>query len=403
MADEMLAEQSHGNSSVLGHKQRLAAPAAALCNGTAIHGFELDDITEELVGHPGAIVIPAALAVAESVNATGPRLLLGILAGYEAMYRIGKAVGLHPTKQGFHKTAVFGPVAAAIGAGVVMNLTREQLSSAVGLACATSSGIKSFSVGTGGGMMKRMHAGRAAEAGARMSQLAARDFTAPPTALDGRFGLLEVFSAGTAQPERLVSELGKHWAIEHMFVKVFSCCGWVQSSIQALLDLRGPRPLAAELIRKVRIGVPGYVTRNNGAVTPPDTMGAQYSLPYCSALALAGDPRDPTMFEEAAINDPARRALAQRVELVTDPELDAAFPRHSGARVELELANGERRNAFVPDPHGSPADPCTDAEIAEKFTRLASFVKSAESAEKLARTIRRMESLSSVREITALL
>ena len=94
MADEMLAERSHGQSSIVGHRQMVAAPAAALCNGTAAHGFELDDHLDEAIVHPGAIIIPAAMAAAESVDAPGFRLLLGLIAGYETLNRVGLAMGV---------------------------------------------------------------------------------------------------------------------------------------------------------------------------------------------------------------------------------------------------------------------------------------------------------------------
>ena len=354
-------------------------------------------------GHPGAIVVPTALATAESLNAPGSRLLTGIIAGYEAMNRVGLAVGLEPARRGFHKTAVFGPVGAAIAAGVVMSLTPSQLSAAVGLACSSASGIKSFAAGAGGGMVKRMHAGRAAEAGVRMCQLAARGFTAPPSAVDGRFGLLEVFGGGTTEPEQLVSDLGKRWSVEHVFVKVYPCCSWIQAAVQALVSLRGPQPLEPKRVKKVKIGVSAYAIRNNGEVAPPDTMGGQYSIPYCAAVALTGDPKDPAMFEPNAIDDPGRRDLARRVELAVDRELEAAYPKHAGARVELELASGERNETFVLDPHGMPADPCTAAERLDKFSRLASCLKPSESVRKIVQTVQRLDTLTSVLELTELL
>jgi 2-methylcitrate dehydratase PrpD len=375
MAEEMLAEGSRGQSSVFGRSQTIAAPAAALCNGTATHGFELDDLLDEAIVHPGAIVVPAALAVAEAIDAPGSRLMLGIIAGYEAINRVGLAIGVEPARRGHHMTALAGPVGAAVGAGVVMNLDPAELMTAVGLACSTASGTKSFAAGTGGGMMKRMHAGRAAEAGARMAQLAARGFTAPPTALDGRFGLLEVLSGSTARPGQLSSDLGKSWAVENVYVKVYSCCAWIQATVQQLVALRGPQPLEPRQIEKVRLGLCSYAVRNNGSVAPPDTMGAQYSLPYCAALALTADPTDPAMFAEEAINDPARRELARRIELAADDEMEAAYPKHYGARVELQLASGERRESAVLDPHGMPGDPCTETERLEKFSRLAGRVK----------------------------
>src|SRR3990172_1003609 len=362
MADEMLAERSHGQSSIVGHRQTVAAPAAALCNGTAAHGFELDDHLDEAIVHPGAIIIPAAMAAAESVDAPGSRLLLGLIAGYETLNRVGLAMGVEPSVRGYHKTALAGPVGAAVAAGVVMNLNPGQLLTAVGLACSTASGTKSFATGSGGGMEKRMHAGRAAEAGVRMCQLAPRGFTAPPTALDGHFGLLEVISGKSARPQLLALDLGKHWAVEHVYVKVYPCCAWIQAAVQQLVALRGPRPLKPHEIKKVQIGVSRYAGQQNGNVAPPDTMGAQFSIPYCAALALTADPADPAMFTPEAINEPSRRELAQRVELVVDPEMEAAYPKHYGARVHLELANGKSYDNAVIDPHGMPSDPCSDAE-----------------------------------------
>lgn len=403
MAEEMLAEGSKGVATIIGRKEAVAAPAAALCNGTATHGFELDDLLDEAIVHPGAIVIPAALAAAESANASGARLLAGIVAGYEILNRVGLAVGVEPAHRGFHKTTLIGPIGAAVAAGVIMGLKPEQLLTAAGLACSTSSGIKSFAAGTGGGMMKRMHAGRAAESGVRMAQLAARDFTAPPSAIDGKFGLLEVYGGKTARPELLTAGLGQDWAMTSVFVKVYSCCSWIQGAIQQLVALRGPAPLKAGDIQQVRIGVSSYAAKNNGELAPVDIMGAQYSFPYCAALALAGDPTDPGLYLEKAIGDSGRRALARKVELYTDEQMEAAYPRHYGSRIELVLTNGERRTSFVLDPHGFPADPVTDPERIEKFTRLAGYAKFAGRVQEIADAVQRVDKLSSVRELMELI
>jgi 2-methylcitrate dehydratase PrpD len=196
MADEIFADGSEGPCSVLG-SPRTAPPAlAALCNGTAAHGFELDDLLPASIVHPGTVIIPAVFAAAEASNASGMALLRGIVAGYECMSRLSLALGLEPSHRGFLKTSVVGPVAAAIASGVVMSLSSDELVCAAGLACSTASGIKAYAGGSGGGMVKRMHAGRAAEAGVRMARLAQRGFTGPRAAVDGRYGLLEVFAGG---------------------------------------------------------------------------------------------------------------------------------------------------------------------------------------------------------------
>ena len=122
LREEALHDQSRGD-------------CTALCNGTAIHGFELDDLLSEAVIHPGAVIVPVVLAVAEAVNASGTDVLRGIIAGYEATARISLALGMAPSLQGFHKTSVVGPVAGAMAASVTMKLNLEQTLCAIGLAC----------------------------------------------------------------------------------------------------------------------------------------------------------------------------------------------------------------------------------------------------------------------------
>ena len=403
MTAEAIAEASKGRSTLIGRNDVLAAPAAALCNGTAAHGFELDDHLDEAIVHPGAIVVSAALAAAEAVGTSGERLLLALIAGYEMLNRLGLAMGAKPSQLGWHKTAVAGPVGAAVAASIAMRLDAEQMMNAVGLACATASGTKAFAAGEGGGMEKRMQAGHAAYSGVRAAQLAARGFTAPPRAVDGHFGLLEVMSGASSQPQLLSSELGKSWAIEHVYVKLYPCCAWIQAAAQQLVTLRGPEPLKPAQIRAVRIGVSAYAAAQNANPLPRDTMGAQFSIPYCVAFALTGDPADPAMYAPEAIEDPPRRELAQRVEIMVDPEMESAYPKHYGARVHLELASGVARTSSKLDPHGMPADPCSDAEVLDKFLRLATRVKSSDTAQAIVDAVERAERLETITELTQLL
>jgi 2-methylcitrate dehydratase PrpD len=372
MAANMLEESGPGKCTLLGRKEQIAPAPAALVNGTAIHGFELDDLIVGAVVHPGAVVVPAALAAAEYSDAPGLQLLLGVIAGYEAMARVSLALGPEPSQRGFHVTAVVGPIGAAIAAGVTMQLETEKLLAAVGLACSASSGIKSFAGGSGGGMVKRMHAGRSAEAGVRMCQLADRGFTGPRAALDGRFGLLEVFGGRNADPEQLTRGLGERWATDDIWVKVYPMCGGIHSAVQLLRQLRGEHPLSAGDVDRVRIGVSRFAARNNGEFEPGDIMGAQYSIPYCAAVALLADPQDPAMFTEEAIRTPALRQVARRVTLQVDDDAEAVYPQKLAARVELRLRNGEVRAASVADAHGTPSDPCTTDERRDRFRRLAS-------------------------------
>lgn len=407
MAAQMFAEKSQGGSTVFGYREPLAAPAAALCNGTAIHGFELDDLLPAAIIHPGTVIVPAVLAVAESVGASGEHLLRALIIGYEATARLSLAMGTDASHRGFHKTSVVGPVASAIAAGCVLGLNAAQITCAAGIAASMASGIKAYVAGGGGGMVKRMHAGSAASSGVRAALLARDGFTGPSGAVDGRYGLLEVFGGAAAKAERLTQGLGENWAINEVWFKVYPLCGWIQGVVQLITQMRsqmrGSQPLAANEIKKVVVGTSRFAVNSNSNATPADTMDAQYSIPYCAALALMRDPGDPRAFGPAGYNDPALLALASRVETRVDDECEAVYPSRFGSRVQLHLANGEVKEALTLDPHGTPADPCSEQELTEKFLRLAALSPLKVDDEAVVRAVRQLDASTSLRELSRVL
>jgi 2-methylcitrate dehydratase PrpD len=132
-------------------------------------------------------------------------------------------------------------------------------------------------------------------------------------------------------------------------------------------------------------------------------MEAQYSIPYCAAVALAGDPADPREFNSTSITDAARREFASRVELRVDAECEAVYPARFGSRIQLHLANGEVKEAATLDPHGTAADPCSDAEIIAKFRRLAAYSENQIDVAAVVQAVADIDRSGSVRELTALL
>ncbi|MGO4828453.1 MmgE/PrpD family protein [Cupriavidus sp. 2KB_15] len=402
MAEEVIADSSRGSSTILGCVDEVASSQAALCNGTAMHGFELDDLLSAALVHPGAVIVPAVLAAGEAVDASGVQILRAIVAGYEATARISMALGTEPSQRGFHKTSVVGPVAGALAAGVAMRLPLEQLLSATGLACSCASGVKNFALGSAG-MVKRMHAGRAAEAGVRMAMLARRGFTAPPTAIDGKFGLLDAFGGGRAQPELLDAGLGTGWAIDDVWVKVYPICGWIQGVVQLLLAMREQVGIDVREVEKIVVATSAFAVQNNANADVCDTMDAQYSIPYCAALALTGDPSDPMAFSPDAIRDPMNSSVARRVELVVDPVAELVYPRQFACRVEVHLKNGEVHRAETRDAHGTPGDPCDEEERIAKFNRMVRLSGLPIPAQEVVDRVCRLETLPSVRMLTRLL
>lgn len=399
VSDFVLSERSQGKATLYGSTERVAPVHAALANGTATHGFELDDILLGSMVHGGAVVVPAALAAAEQSDASGPRLLMGLVAGYEMMGRLGRALGVAHNNRGFHTTSIAGPVAATVAAGTVMGFDAPQMLSAIGIACSSASGIKAFTQGTGG-MVKRMHAGRSAEAGVLACELAKRGFTGPTQAVDGRFGLLEVIGGDDTHPEALDQNLGASFAITRVWVKVYPCCGFIHSTSHALEALKAEHRLTPDQVKQIRVHTNHHTTEHNGDPHPREAMGAQYSIPYCAGVALAKNARDPAAYAEENLWDPQVRALAARTQPIADAEMDRIFPEHNAARVEVELNDGRTVQSTVIDSHGTPADPCSDAEMEAKFRMMAGAVKTRDAVERLITVIRDLPKAQSIQTLS---
>jgi 2-methylcitrate dehydratase PrpD len=318
-------------------------------------------------------VVPAAIAAAETVGATGERLVLGIVAGYEMMERLGFALGHEHNNRGYHTTGVAGPIAACVAAAVVAGADESVVARGIGIACSSASGIKAFTDGSGG-MVKRLHAGHAAEQGVLAWQLASRGFTGPLQAIDGRYGLLEVIGGTGAHPAALDARLGETWAVDHVWVKTFPCCGLIHTTAQAVSEIRDAEKLDAAEVESVRLGLGQRAVDQNGATDPQDPMAAQYSIPYCAAVALTGDVRDPRSFLGAALEDPAPRAMIQRITLYVDDEVERHFPGRFGVKAELRTRDGRRFGKTLWYARGTPFDACSEEDILAKFRRLAGAV-----------------------------
>src|SRR5687767_3933794 len=209
-------------STLYGNGDRVGRRMAALANGTAAHGIELDDTHNESFSHPGTVVIPAALAVAEARAATGSEFLAAVVGGYEAQCRAG-AAATAAMSQGFHGTAVSGVFGAAAATALLLRQSAAELESAFGLAVSMASGVMQFTEDPEGSMVKRLHGGLPAHNGILAAELAAAGLRGPRGGIDGRYGFVRMF-AHADDASRLTRDLGEAWEIDQISVKLYACC-----------------------------------------------------------------------------------------------------------------------------------------------------------------------------------
>ena len=353
-------------ASLWGDARRRFRPGdAALVNGIAAHAFELDDFHNAKL-HPGAAVIPAALALGEALDVSGERLELALVAGYEVMIRAGLALDPSVARlRGWHLTGVCGGLGAAAACAVLLGLDAAGCAWALGLGGTQAAGL--FAFNADGAMSKRFHPGRAAQSGVLAAELASLGFTGPTQVFetdDG--GFLKCFS-DAAHPEALTEGLGVAYRLDATSFKPYSCCGSLHSYIDAALALR-PKFVAAGKAKapRVRAGMSRVVDVQCGFdYRPGSALNAQMSARYCIAAALTDGAVLPAQFTPARVAAPDLVALAEAVELVPDPALDKIYPEHFIGWVELD---GER--VTVRDPSGSPENPARDATLRQKFHSL---------------------------------
>jgi 2-methylcitrate dehydratase PrpD len=306
-------------------------------------------------------------------------LLAAVVLGYEVAGRVGTAVNPAHRRRGFHSTGTVGIFGAAAAAAYLRRLPPEQFARALGIAGSAAAGL--FEFVSDGSTSKHFHGGHAAMSGVLAADLAAGGLTGPLSIFEGDDGFCGAF-AGAVDPRTITAGLGRRFDLEHVYFKLHAACAHAFSPIDALLDVRAEAGAEAE-IDEVRVR-----TYHAGAILdearPRTKTAAKFSIPYCLAAAWQQGRVSEEVFDDRFLGDPALLALADRVAVAEDPELEAAFPRLRAARVEVTLRDGRRLERYVEVPRGMPDRPVTDEELIDKFRGLAGAVLGPPAAASLA-------------------
>ena len=365
---------------------------AALLAGAAAHSLDFDDTHAESQLHPGAPVIPAALAAAQMVGATTQQLLAGIVAGYEVMIRVALgAPALTHSQRGYHPSATTGVFGATAAAGNLLGLTPAQLEHAFGTALSESAGTGQFVVN--GAWTKRFHVGNAAAGGVLAATLARHGYTGATAALEGREGFYKVYCPDP-RPELALRGLGTTWEILVSGVKPFPCCRGIHAPLEAVMALQAAQPLRLADIEQVRVGMARrsvYVVgepqerRRN----PQNVVDCQFSTHLCLAIQLKHGHMGWDDYEPA-LADPEIRAFMPRIDVFEDAECEALFPKCFSAVVEIRMKDGRRLRQFILQPSGEPETMLSPAQMRAKFSLLVRERLGAAGEEALFSAIMRM-------------
>ncbi len=394
-------ECAAGTATVAGSSYRFSPASAALANGTMAHALDFDDILTSTRSHPSAVLVPCVLAVGESLQRSGAKIVTAYLAGIEAIDKIGSLVAFAQYAKGWHTTSTLGVLGAAASAGKLLNLSAQQLQMAFGIAASMAGGLQ-INFGT---MTKPLHAGWAAQSGIIAAMLAADGFTASEDVLSGEDNYLQVLGE-QGQPKGDL-RFGAPFATESpgLYVKRYPCCFATHRALDAVFNIRSEFPgINPEDILSVTCMAP---VRSFTALihdSPQTGLEGKFSMQYTISAAFIDGCINVHSFTDSMVQRDTIRSLMPKVRKIEDPALSIIGPDGSDRRfteVTMKMRDGQVFNNRVVRPKGSADVPLTEQEMTAKFIDCSSGTLTDAQQRKSIAMIRCFESVEDISELMA--
>jgi 2-methylcitrate dehydratase PrpD len=399
--DVVTGFSSGGTASLFARADKVSPPDAALANGTAIHGFEIDDAHVASSLHPGAVTVPACLAIAEATGATGADMLVALAAGYEVGLRVGVCAGVSHSTSGYHVTGTAGALGAAAAAARLLGLTAEQAAHALGIGATQAAGLYAARIGA---MTKRFHAGRASQSGVIAAYLAAKGFTGSLEAIEAPFGGFMSTLHGAHDPATMLVDLGRRWETTRVGLKAYAACASAHTTIDGVLALR-ERGLSADNLAKLTVRVSKKSFLNIAwPYQAGDVVGAQMNGYYAAAVTLLDGAAFVEQYDGARLADPAILAVIPKIEFVHEPQLDlgGAEKRHA-VRIDAVQTDGTALATEIEQRRGSVDHPLSRAEVETKFRQLVGAASPDVAADDVIGIVDRLEQLPDIAPLVRLI
>ena len=368
-------EWGGGPSYAVGSATPLAAPWAAMVNGTAAHALDYDDNFDPPKAHASTVLVPAIFAIGDQHAGSGADCLDAYLVGLQILGRVGQAVNPYHRDRGWHATATLGAIGAAAACSRMLKLDAETAARALSISTSMAAGFMS-QFGT---MTKPVHAGLAAKAGVVAASLAQAGLTAGMDTFEGRTGLntlmvgpdREDLKAALVDPDHghtlsfEIEHIGAPLLItEHAFrVKRFANCGSAHRTMDGLLELMAEHGFSAEQVAAIDIHAPKVHLDNLMHTDPRTNLEGKFSIEYPVACILVNGACRLSDFTDEAVMRPEIRALYPKIHRHPVNKLEGAFP----TQVKVTLTTGAILEVTVPWPKGSRAAPFPTSQYWQKF------------------------------------
>ncbi len=410
IVQEYLASQGlRGETTVIGTTLRAQERFAAFANGVAMHADDYDD-TQLAVGpdrvyglltHPTAPCLPAALAVAERENLSGRDLVLAYHLGVEVESKASEAMSPRHYQHGFHSTATCGTLASASATAKLHQLDLETTLRALAIAASQSAGLRE-NFGT---MTKPFHAGRAAESGLVAADFARRGWTATDRILESPRGFFQAHGGGYML-EAIQGKLGNPWTFlsPGVSIKPHPSGSLTHPGMTKMIELIRENDIKPEQVDGIDVGTNHNMPNALIHHRPTDELQAKFSMEFCMAILVLRRRGGLPEFTDEVVNRPDVQEMIGKVHFGVHPEAEAAGYDKMTTIIDIHLKDGRTVSGRADFGKGSPSNPMSYDEAADKFRECAEFARWDESStEQIVETVRKLETLDSVRHLTKLL
>lgn len=358
-------------STIIGANYATSVTSAAFINGILVHALDIDDTAVGTLAHPSAPILPALFALAEKNDCSGRALLTAYIVGLEVFYRI--AMASEGQMGGWHRTSVFGALAAAAASARLLNLTTEQTATAIGISASLAGGIQA-NFGT---MTKAIQVGNASRSGVVAAMLAQENCTAHQDSLGDPAGFGHAFYSGRFNAQKIVSNLGKPFNIifPGIGVKMYPCCGLTHAPADIVLDLTRTHDISPNQVEEIIVYSEELLPQVLVYHQPETGYQGKYSLEYVIAAAMLDREIVPHTFSDEQVMRPEIQTFLGKITHHVRPDSEwkslRIHPWNHCSEVIIRLNDGTTYSGNAPCARGYPDLPLTDLELLEKFRNFA--------------------------------
>jgi 2-methylcitrate dehydratase PrpD len=378
---------SKGESTVFNYNRKVSAPDATFVNAILACSTAHEDMLMKI--HPGPVIVPAAIAIAEQENSSGAEVLAALVAGYDVIGRI--YLGGPDITPGFRYSSAFGPFGAAATAGKLLKLDENQLVNTLGYATNFASGLMQCLLE--GTMEVNFHPGISARNGITSALLAGAGAVAAEQSLEGKQGFYQTYGGTTENANLAIADIGKRYLLMEAMYKPYPACFWQQVPIELLLRMKKKYQINADDVIGVLEKVPYSEAHSPGVENPgPFETNTQAALSahFCGAATLLGRPVHSHELYTYQFNDPEIYTLAQKITIVGEEDRK---------EVRIEVTCRDSKVYSMEGIGGEVLEP-TEEHVSTKFRRNTAGIIGERATDEIIQIVADLNMYGSIRELT---